>query len=339
MAKISLNYYFTDIYSFSSSYVGCNPGETCTNSNHPMIDSNYITNLNSGVNNIFPQGLDGIQISMPNNNSSESVMFLTQNEQHAYYTLNNLYLIQTPKGIANSSYSLVVSGNRNDYNNDVNNVVLIIIPIMNSITYILGGKNVESNNVSINNLISNMGDTYSMNLNLNNFFDISGGNPTINMYSLTPSMIHNINSPNYTIITLSASNIYSNNMNNLIATPDNPGYISNLNTIPRDFTNFAQMDLTSLQSTPIQLINNGGSVSVFSDQIYIDCQPTDINGEDKDLYMSKNLDNLRIGDIKNFNLWLFRFLTVFVIIFIVFLIVRMFGFKGSKGTSSVTPTG
>jgi hypothetical protein len=325
-----LNYYFTDIYSFSSSYVGCTPGKPCTNSTHPMIDSNYITNLNSGVNNVFPQGLDGIQISMPNNNSSESVMFLTQNEQRAYYTLNNLYLIQTPKGIMNSSYSLVVSGNRNDYNNDVNNVVLIIIPIMNSIKFILGGKMVPINNVNINNLISNLGNSYSMDLNLNNLLDISGGTPQINMYSFTPSLIKNINAPNYTIITLSASNIYSNNMNNLIGTTQKKGYISNVKDIPIPFTNFAQMDLTSLIPIPIKLINNGHSVSVNSDDIYIDCQPTNINGEDTDVYMSKNLDNLRIGDIKNFNLWLFRFLTVFVIIFIVYLIIKMFGLKTSK---------
>jgi hypothetical protein len=336
MAKVSLNYYFTDIYSFSSSYVGCKPEIPCTN--HPMIDSNYITHLNSDINNIFPQGLDGIQISMPNNDSSESVMFLTQNDQHAYYTLNQLYLIKTPKGIINSSYSLVVSGNRNDYNNDVNNVLLIIIPIMNSIKFVLGGKHVASNNLIINNLISNItNDSYSLEVNLNNLFDISGGNPTINMYSFTPSLIHNINAPNYTIITLSASNIYSNNINtNLIGTPQKPGYIRHLKDIPKPFTSFAQMDPTSLKPIPIKLINNGRSVSVFSDEIYIDCQPTDINGEDKDVYMSKNLDNLRIGDIKNFNLWLFRFLTVFVIMFIVFLIIRMFGFKTSQSADSTT---
>lgn len=330
MAKLSLNYYFTDVYRFSSSYVGCTPGSTCTNSTHPMIDSNYITNLNSGVNNVFPQGLDGIQISMPNNNSSQSVMFLTQNDQRAYYTLNNLYLIKTPKGIINSTYSLVISGNRNDYNNDVNNLVLIIIPIMNSIKHILGGKNVAYNNLSISNLISNMSDSYSMNLNLNNFLDVTGGKPVINMYSFTPTLIKNKNAPNYTIITLSASNIYSNNMNNLIGTSKNRGYIGNVKDIPKLFTNFAEMDLTSLKPIPIELINNGRSVSVQSDDIYIDCQPTNIEGEDTDVYMSKNLDNLRIGDIKNFNLWLFRFLTVFVIIFVVFLITRLFGFKTSK---------
>ena len=66
------------------------------------------------------------------------------------------------------------------------------------------------------------------------------------------------------------------------------------------------------------------------DDIYIDCQPLDIIGEPTNIYLSKNLDNLKIGQIDHFNLWLFRFLTVFVVIGIVYLVVKMFGYKSSQ---------
>ena len=77
------------------------------------------------------------------------------------------------------------------------------------------------------------------------------------------------------------------------------------------------------------------SINSLSDNIYIDCSPT--TDGDTDTYMSKNLDNLRLFDIKNFNLWLFRFLTVFVIMIVIFLIIKLFGISTNVSSKQSIP--
>jgi hypothetical protein len=169
----TLNYFFTNLNNIIYNYAGCTGQNICTTT-PPMIDTNYIT---TNPQNIFPNGLDGMQISMPSNNSSESVMYFTYNNQRTYYTLNNLYLINTPitNNKIHSSYSFVISGYRNDYYNDGNNIILIIVPIMNNINDTLGGSNysiVTTNNSDIDELINNIQpdeNVYNINLNLNNF--------------------------------------------------------------------------------------------------------------------------------------------------------------------------
>jgi hypothetical protein len=58
--------------------------------------------------------------------------------------------------------------------------------------------------------------------------------------------------------------------------------------------------------------------------IYIDCKPTDITGTSVNIYTSKNLDQLRMFKINDLRIWAFRFITVFVILLIIYAVIKIF---------------
>jgi hypothetical protein len=76
-------------------------------------------------------------------------------------------------------------------------------------------------------------------------------------------------------------------------------------------------------------INNGKPITKTTQQdIYIDCSPTNNLGQPVDIYSSKNLDQLAMFEINDLKVWAFRIITIFVIMLIVFVIIKIFQVDG-----------
>jgi len=64
--------------------------------------------------------------------------------------------------------------------------------------------------------------------------------------------------------------------------------------------------------------------------IYIDCSPTDSKGESVAVYTSKNLDQLNFFKINDLKVWAFRFITFFVLLLIIFIVIKFFQITEKK---------
>ena len=112
------------------------------------------------------QGLFGgnaIQVTMPTNNSSKTVMTFNYNSSNSYYTFNSFYITKSsnPKYV----YQLILQGYRNDFAEDAKNQLLVIIPIHNNQDSTLHSISPPSdlptaiqkmNNINIRNIFVNM---------------------------------------------------------------------------------------------------------------------------------------------------------------------------------------
>ena len=268
---------------------------------------------------------DAIEIEMLNNNSSLSVISINDSELGTqFYTLNKMYITLTPNNFAANisltPYQLILQGNLNDYNNNSSKQILIFIPIFNLKTNTINGTNKDDSKTQINNLfmndiIQNMksGETYNIlnGIDFNNFIPERSGKYYEYLYQ-------NIN---YSIIQFTESTIWTN----LIVPPSVSRY-----TLTNKFS------ITPGQKYDIDVINNGKSLAerYESNDIYIDCQPTNNTGQPVNVYTSKNLDQLKMLQIDDLQVWAFRIVTIFVIILIIFFIIKMFQIQDPP--SSVT---
>jgi hypothetical protein len=75
----------------------------------------------------------------------------------------------------------------------------------------------------------------------------------------------------------------------------------------------------------ITVQSNGMKIETTTEtDIYIDCSPTNNIGEKVDIYSSKDLDQLDLFKINDLKVWAFRFVTIFIILLIIFIIIKIF---------------
>jgi len=242
-------------------------------------------------------GGDVLQVTMPKNDSTQSVMILNIGKQY-YYTLNNLYFALTPTTVENSTYSLVLQGYRNDYNLDPKNQILIIIPIMDTI-------NTSSAANIITDIIRNITDSP---YNISNGIDL---NTLIPNEELSNFSIYSqaINQTTYQILLFTNSSLYSSTTTNL----DSQSFV-NLFTMP------------TTEDSKGGAINNNQSIitTTTTDDIYIDCRPVDNKGKKEHHYIDVNKKNSQLAGMNNFSEWLFNFMSFFILIIIVYSVYKTF---------------
>ena len=271
-----------------------------------------------------------LSITMPNNDSSKSVITFTNKGTISYYTLNSLYISLNSNNKIGAMYELILQCNKNDYANNSTNQILFIIPIFNNVAETLEGSEnsiTKLNNLYISSILKNIaiGETYNYTYGSSNT-----DNSTIDINKLliginTGNLYTNIIDPDtnimYNIIEFDKSNIFYN----LITI----SVLENLKSIKHG----------GIQSVPINILNNNGPIATITQSdIYIDCSPTNKVGEVLDVYTSKNLDQLNLFQINDLKIWAFRFITIFVILIIIFVTIKMFHISDKKGTLNITTT-
>jgi hypothetical protein len=271
-------------------------------------------------------GGDVIQITMPTNNSNQTVFSLLDGKETHYYTLNSMYLSLSFKP-ESGMYQLILQGNKNDYTNNKTSQILLIIPIFTKATDTIGGVNspiTQINNIYIGSILKNMEFEGTYNFSYGETEDsvdmnkMLTGNSEAGYY---PNIIDgNIN-----------SNIIVFNKSNLYVVMSETALMKTLTRRP----------LLSKLNVPIKKItveNNGMQiVSTTETDIYIDCSPTNSIGEKVDIYTSKDLDQLDLFKINDLKVWAFRFVTVFIILLIIFIIIKIFQVS-INGTTTVNVT-
>jgi hypothetical protein len=256
-------------------------------------------------------GGDIIRITMPNNDSSKSVIQLINNGTN-YYTLNNMAITLNMNTSINATYQLILQGNLNDYKGDTTNQILVIIPIFNSVSDTIEAKTnsiTQLSNMYITGLFSNIkiDETYQYSdqvngLDLNQFLT---GISSANFYNIKQSNI------NYNIIQFTKSNIWLNSTNPIL---------KNLSIKP------------NIPSTPsnISVANNGGPISAIKqNDIYIDCTPTNDIGEPAAIYTSTNLDQLQFFKINDMKTWIVAFFKLLILLLVLFFLIKLFQFGDS----------
>lgn len=271
-------------------------------------------------------GGDVIQITMPTNNSNQTVFSLLDGKETHYYTLNSMYL-SLSFNPESGMYQLILQGNKNDYTNNKTSQILLIIPIFTKASDTIGGVNspiTQINNIYIGSILKNMEFEETYNFSYGESEDsvdmnkMLTGNSEAGYY---PNIIDgNVN-----------SNIIVFNKSNLYVVMSETALMKTLTRRP----------LISKLNVPIKKItvgNNGMQiVSTTETDIYIDCSPTNSIGEKVDIYTSKDLDQLDLFKINDLKVWAFRFVTIFIILLIIFIIIKIFQVSiNGKTTVNVT---
>lgn len=270
-------------------------------------------------------GGDVIQITMPNNNSNQTVFSLLDGKETHYYTLNTMYIALSfdPKL---AMYQLILQGNKNDFTNNKTSQILLMIPILNKgSNTILGLKSpiTQINNIYIGSILKNMEFEGTYN------FTYGENQDSVDMNKMLTSNSEAVYYPNIidaniksNIIIFSKSNIYA-------VLPE----IALMKTLTR-------RPLLSKLDVPMKNItveNNGMQiVSTTETDIYIDCSPTNNIGQAVDIYTSKDLDQLKLFKINDLKVWAFRFVTIFIILLIIFVIIKLFQVS-INGKTNVNP--
>ena len=269
---------------------------------------------------------DVIQITMPNNNTSQSVFTLVDGKSKHFYTLNSMYITLSVNSYY-GKYFLILQGNKNDHASNAKEQILIMLPVYDDVKNTMEGT-VNSitrlNNLYIDSLLRNMEldatynfsyGTNSSTIDMNNFIV-----DTSVAYYFPKIVNSNIN---YNIIFLTKSNLYFNPLpsKSLLGSLIKPMDVSSL-----------------LGNNIIEIRNNGGPItSTTETDIYIDCSPTNNIGEKVDIYTSKDMDQLKFFKINDLKVWAFRFITIFVIILIIFIIIKIFQISGSESGNESKP--
>lgn len=261
-------------------------------------------------------GGDVVKITMPNNNNSQSVFSILDNYVTNYYTLNAMYIARnfSPQ---TGKYQLIIQGYKNEYANSTTSQLLLMLPIFNRASDTINGISsslTQLNNVYIDSIFKNaafqgtynfkygeMEDSVDMNIFLTN-------NTEAAYY--TNIVDSNIKT---NVIVFSKSNFYA-------ALPE-IGLLEQLKT-PPDSTKLTGSG-TPMKSITIK--SNGVKIaSTTETDIYIDCSPTNNIGEKVDIYTSKDMDQLNFFQINDLKVWAFRFVTFFVMLLIIFIIIKIF---------------
>jgi len=261
-------------------------------------------------------GGDIVQITMPNNNSNQSVFSLVDNKITHYYTLNSLYLALSFKNSL-GDYQLIIQGNKNDYTNNKTDQILIMIPIYNKATDTMNGAQspiTQLNNVYLSGILKNIGFEETYNFSYGDIEDSVDMNKFLANNSEAkyfPNILDsNIRS---NIIVYDKSNLY-------VVLPE----ISLLKSLKRR-PDYSKLTSDGLAVKTINVENNGMKISSITEtDIYIDCSPTNNIGEAVDIYTSKDLDQLKLFKINDIKVWAFRCVTIFIILLIIWLIIKLF---------------
>lgn len=270
-------------------------------------------------------GGDVIQISMPNNNSNQTIFSLTDGTETHYYTLNSMYLALSFDATL-GMYQLILQGNKNDFTNNTTNQILIMIPILTKATNTIGGPEspiTQINNIYIDGILRNMEFEGTYNFSYKDLEDSVDMNKMLSGNSEAvyyPNVIDaNVNS---NVIIFSKSNIYI--------------VISEI-LLTQTLIRRPLLSKLDVPMKNISVQNNGMQiVSTTETDIYIDCSPTNNIGEAVDIYTSKDLDQLKLFKINDLKVWAFRFVTIFIILLIIFLIIKIFQVS-INGKTSVNP--
>jgi len=258
-------------------------------------------------------GGDVVQITMPNNNSNQTIFSLIDGKETHYYTLNSMYLSLSfdPKL---GMYQLILQGNKNDYTNNKTSQLLIIIPILTRGADTINGLEspiTQINNIYIGSILKNMEFEATYNFSYGETEDSIDMNKiftTNTEAGYFPNIIDgNVNS---NIVVFNKSNIY---------------VVMSETALMKTLTRRPLLSKLNVPMKKITVENNGMQiVSTTETDIYIDCSPTNNIGEKVDIYTSTDLDQLNFFQINDLKVWAFRFVTFFVMLLIIFVIIKIF---------------
>jgi hypothetical protein len=270
---------------------------------------------------------DVIPITMSNNDSGKSVITFTNKGTTSYYTLNSLFISKNPNTKINANYQLILQGNKNDYANNSTNQILFIIPIFNNLAETLEGTTnaiTTLNTLYISSILNNIDieETYNYKSSANSSVDNDAIDMNkflvgINEGKLYTNIIDSNTNIIYNIIQFDKSNLYYNLSSS----------VSELNGLTKPIS------IGTSAPILINILNNNGPIATITEtDIYIDCSPTNNIGEPVDIYTSKNLDQLQLFQINDLKIWAFRIITIFVILVIIFVTIKMFNISEKKTT-------
>jgi hypothetical protein len=225
------------------------------------------------------------------------------------------------------SYDLMLQGSINDYTHNSLKQILFIIPIYDSAySTIKADSPITSiNNKSLTAIFKNINLTGTPNIlslerdglnsiDLNNFF---GNLYTTELSSnaiLSTNVIDEKSKITYNIIEFKKSYLWIDRTN-----------IPSLSLI----TEYVLPEIKDDNKVVINVMNNNMAITPSTEtDIYIDCSPTDSKGKSVAVYSSKNLDQLNFFKINDLKIWAFRFITFFVLLIIIFVVIKFFQISG-----------
>jgi hypothetical protein len=250
--------------------------------------------------------MDVIPITMPNNNSSQTVFVLNTQKQY-YYTLNKIFISLTPSIVNNSTYSIILQGDRNDFNHDETNQILVIIPIM--LTF--------NEDITTSNIIDNI-DLLSTPYNMPNGLDLN---------KLIPKGKYNEYVSSYGGI----------NYETILFTDSTLSVLSTSIIDEMDPTLQHKLTMGQIVTNGTASKNSTGISSTNEEDIYIDCQPTTEQGTENDNYISLNKTELDLVNINYFRLWILRIFTIIILVIIIFGVIKIFDTNSIPYVNSVSP--
>ena len=273
-------------------------------------------------------GGDVIQITMPTNNSNQTVFSLLDGNETNYYTLNSMFIALSfdPKL---GMYQLILQGNKNDYTNNKTNQILLMIPILNKASDTINGVQspiTQINNIYIRSILKNMEFEGTYN------FSYGENQDSVDMNKMLTGNTEAVYYSNVIDSNTKCNIIIFNKSNLYVVLPDIP--------LLKTLTRRPLISKLNDSMKKITVENNGMNiVSTTETDIYIDCSPTNNIGEKVDIYTSKDLDQLKLFKINDIKVWAFRFVTIFIILLIIFIIIKLFqvSINGKTSVKVSTP--
>lgn len=290
--------------------------------------------------------VDVIQLNMPYNNNSESVISLTKVSNNAllppvFYTLNSLYIAGSstiPGETAPNLFKLMFQGYINDYTQNSMKQILIILPVFDSSYAALDPDSSITmlNNKYLTNLFSKINYLDKPNIIANSdikSIDLNNFIGPMNKAKFYSNVVDDRSKISYTVIEFNESHLWLDKTTKIMIQnlePIRRGYI--LPLVTKSGNKIAPVD--------IRVVNNFKQIeTTTATDIYIDCSPTNNKGAPVDIYTSKNLDQLKMFKINDLRIWAFRFITIFVILLIVYVVIKVFQLsKPSKPTPATATT-
>jgi hypothetical protein len=273
-------------------------------------------------------GGDVVQITMPNNNNNQSVFSILDDNVMNYYTLNSLYIALSFSS-EQGKYQLIIQGYKNDYSNNKSSQILLLLPIFNRSSQTINGTGnsiTNLNNVYIDSILKNMEFEGTYNFKYGDMEDSVDMNKFLTNNTEAAYFTNIVDSNIKTnVIVFSKSNFY-------MALPKIPLLDTGLKT--RIVTTKLTESGTPMKSITVE--SNGSKIiSTTETDIYIDCSPTNNIGEKVDIYTSTDLDQLKFFQINDLKVWAFRFITFFVMLLIIFVIIKIFQITINGKTDNV----
>jgi hypothetical protein len=288
--------------------------------------------------------VDVIQLNMPYNNNSETVISLTKVSNNArlppvFYTLNSLYIAGSstiPGETAPNLFKLMFQGYINDYTQNSMKQILIILPVFDSSYAAIEPDSSITmlNNKYLTNLFSKINYLDKPNIIANSdikSIDLNNLIGPINEAKFYSNVVDERSKISYTVIEFDKSYLWLDKTTTIM--------IQNLEPLRMGYK-LPLITPSGGKITPvdIRVVNNFKQIeTTTATDIYIDCSPTNNKGAPVDIYTSKNLDQLKMFKINDLRIWAFRFITIFVILLIVYVVIKVFQLSKPSPPKSTTP--